>query len=145
MRIDDGVGSDIEVNHLDKPDGIWLSVSGEIDASNAAFADGLHGVIADSGRPVVLDFADVTFMDSSGIRELHRCPRSAGSRLRVAALHRSVRRILELASLLDQFEPFADGDDPPASGVTSTGRAERCLAPTSGDSRWIGSVGRCSQ
>ena len=124
MRIDDGVGPDIEVTLLDKPDEICVSVSGEIDISNAsAFAAELQAAIADSDRPVVLDLAEVTFMDSSGIRELMIVRASLGPRLRVAALHRSVRRILELASLLDQFEACADGDtsgDPPATSASST-------------------------
>ena len=103
--------STIEVTLLDKPDGIWVSVSGEIDISNASeFAAGMQTAITDTGRPVVLDLAQVTFMDSSGIRELMIARASLGPRLRVAALHRSVRRILELASLLDQFEAGADGD-----------------------------------
>ena len=127
MVFEDGVVSDIEVTHLEKADGVWVSVSGEIDASNAsAFADGLQAAIAESDRPIVLDLARVTFMDSSGIRELVNARESAGPRLRVAALHRSVRRILELASLLDQFEARADGDtssDPPAPSEPSTGLA----------------------
>ena len=44
-----GVGSDIEVNYLDEPDGTWLLVSGELDASTvSAFADALQGPIAGS-------------------------------------------------------------------------------------------------
>ena len=121
------VRSNIEVKLLDKPDGMWVSVSGEIDISNAsAFAAGLQSAIADSDRPVVLDLAEVTFMDSSGIRELMIVRASLGPRLRVAALHRSVRRVLELASLLDQFEVCDDGDtsgDPPAPNASSAGLA----------------------
>ena len=127
MRIDDVVGSNIEVRLLDRPDGIWVSVSGEIDISNAPeFGARLQTAVADADRPVVLDLGQVTFMDSSGIRELMSLRASLGPRLRVAALHRSVRRILELASLLDQFEPGADGDttsDRPTPSGSSTGLA----------------------
>jgi anti-anti-sigma factor len=73
--------------------------SGEMDVSTAYRLEG-H-VIGEAGRGdrVALDLAGVTFIDSTGLRALLRLRQEAvrmGWRLRVAAVHPHVRRLLEM-------------------------------------------------
>jgi anti-anti-sigma factor len=52
---------------------------------------------------VILDLSGVTFMSTAGINALLKAGELGGPRLRVRAMSRPVRRVLELTSLLDRF------------------------------------------
>jgi anti-anti-sigma factor len=82
-----------------------LRLEGELDL---AACDGLRArVDAAAGRPLVFDMAEVTFVDSSALRELLRaqmeCERR-GDRLVVAALPAAVTRLLGLTRTATLFE-----------------------------------------
>jgi len=95
-----------------------LTVSGEVDASTV---DGFDGAVDDiidrGGRFVVLDFSDVQFLDSSGLRGVVRARNlleEHDGRLTVAGLSGAAQRVLELTGLLEHLrestsEPAADG------------------------------------
>lgn len=83
----------------EEKEGTVISVSGEVDVSNAAelraaLDAGLSGA---SGHEVVVDLSDVPYIDSTGIGVLvgaaHRAAES-GARLVVARPQRNVLRVL---------------------------------------------------
>jgi len=81
-----------------------LPLIGEYDLANAdAFAATLDA--ADDGqRTVVIDFSEVTYVDSSTLNVLVRKHKSMGSRLRILVPTRSTaRRIFDLSGLSGQL------------------------------------------
>jgi anti-anti-sigma factor len=82
-----------------------LAVAGEIDmATEDAFRRGLAEAIAKKPTTIVVDLAEVTFMDSTGISALiraHATFRHAGGVLSVVNCQRLVRRALEVTGVLD--------------------------------------------
>ena len=94
-------------------DGV-VHVEGEIDSYVApAFDDQLVALDAAS-----IDLSAVTFMDSSGVKVLvrhHRRGADRGDTLRIVAMSRPVRRILEISGLLRMFT-----DEAPMRPSTTT-------------------------
>jgi anti-sigma B factor antagonist len=92
----------------DQPDvgAITVRLSGEIDVANAtALTDALEAV-SEPGRRLVLDMADVTFIDSSGINVLLRATGWAGDRhagMSVQEASANVRKILQILGLTEHF------------------------------------------
>jgi len=83
-----------------------LSVVGEIDIATVEdFEAALARVIAIDGTPrVIVDFSEVAFCDSSGLAALDRAYDRAARRgidLRLVRPQRSVRRLLEIAGMLE--------------------------------------------
>jgi anti-anti-sigma factor len=103
---------DIAITRDTTADGVVLCVAGELDLLTApAFSDRLQTEITAAAGAVVLDLGQVTFMSSFGIDALLKAQELAGPRLHIRAIHPSVRRVLELSSLLERFNiPSADGD-----------------------------------
>ena len=97
------------------PDG-WtvLAVAGEIDLVTApGLADAVEEQL---GRgPVLLDLAEVVFLDSSGVRALDRILRLAEVHGRELAIRRALRpnveQVLTMTGLLDVL-PFAESSSP---------------------------------
>jgi anti-sigma B factor antagonist len=88
-----------------------VRATGEIDASTSgAFREGLLRVITDEpDRSLVVNLADVSFIDSTGTGVLvgvwHRVRSTAGS-LALAAPSRQVRGILEVTGLAKAFSVY---------------------------------------
>jgi anti-anti-sigma factor len=92
------MGAQIEVD----PDAGVVTGRGEIDM---AAADDLRAAISsafdvDRSRTVVVDLRDVTFIDSTGVKELLR-PVVEGFSLALRRPSGPVRRVLELSGLTD--------------------------------------------
>ena len=99
------VADEIEVTRQQTAEGVLLRVAGELDVLTApTFSTRLDTELTESPGPVMLDLGEVTFMSSAGIDALIKARAAGGSRLEIRALHPSVRRILELSSLLDHFD-----------------------------------------
>ncbi len=85
-----------------------IDVSGDIDmTSSPAFQDSLMDVLAEGPARVVVNLADVPFMDSSGVATLvkvYRKARSTGASMALAALGERVRGIFEVTKLDSFFE-----------------------------------------
>jgi anti-sigma B factor antagonist len=95
-----------------EPDGdVVLRVSGEIDAAvSPRFRDRLGELLDVSRDDVLVDLADVSFIDSSGLAVLvhaHHQLDGTGRRIVIARSSRTVTRALELAGLRALF----DGED----------------------------------
>ena len=92
----------------DQPDvgAITVRLSGEIDVANAtALTDSLEAV-SEPGRRLVLDMANVSFIDSSGVNVLLRAAGWAGDRhggLTIGDASANVRKILEILGLTEHF------------------------------------------
>lgn len=85
---------------------VVAAVQGEIDADNCA--DLGNSLIEGSEGPAtfVVDLAELTFIDSSGIAELLRVSKTAEERGQQFQLRRptpAVHRVLEITGLLEHF------------------------------------------
>jgi anti-sigma B factor antagonist len=88
---------------VDAPRGVvLLRLEGELDIAAApAIRGAIDGARAEGRAPVVLDFAEVTFVDSAALRELLEGDerlRADGAELVLAAPRPVVARLLELTS-----------------------------------------------
>ena len=85
----------------------------EIDAATVpAFRSVLEEAMRSNGDVVELDFADVAFMDSTGLGALidaHNELRPPGRSLRIHNPCRAVRRLFEVTGLVDWLAPV-DGE-----------------------------------
>lgn len=86
-----------------RSDVILLTVSGELDAVSAPrLGRHLEGLDLAEEQVVYLDLAAVSFIDSSGLRELVAPVRGL---IRVSAASDVVRRILEITGLEEMMSP----------------------------------------
>jgi anti-anti-sigma factor len=91
------------------PEGAALiALTGEVDlATSGRFRDVVEAVRADRPSVLVADFTEVSFIDSTMLRELlhaHRALISDGSRLVVAGAQPIVTRLLDLTGTAELFE-----------------------------------------
>jgi anti-sigma B factor antagonist len=80
-------------------------LSGELDVSTTAVLDGRLRAV-DAASVMTLDLADLTFIDSSGLRVLiqhHQRFESAGGRLQLVNVSSRASRLLEMAGLSDHL------------------------------------------
>jgi anti-sigma B factor antagonist len=86
---------------------VIIRIAGEVDlASSARLATTLDQFVNDGASTVTLDLSRVTFFDSSGIRVLVRATHDlaeTGHPLELATPSPAVRRVLEMAGVLDLF------------------------------------------
>jgi anti-anti-sigma factor len=81
-----------------------LVLEGEIDVSCArSLLSWLEHEIADGDGPIVVDLAAVSFIDSSGVAALLTARTAAGPRMRVGEIHPTVRRVFEIAAVIDRL------------------------------------------
>jgi anti-sigma B factor antagonist len=87
---------------------VLLALTGEFDlAAVPAARERFEQAAAGRPRGVVLDLAEVTFADSSALRELlraHAALRAEGVRLVLAAVPANVERLLDLTRARDLLE-----------------------------------------
>lgn len=90
------MGASIEV---DAAEGL-VTGRGEIDLSCAdELRDAIESVLeSQGGRPIVIDLRDVTFIDSTGVKELLR-PTIDGHAVTLRQPSTTVRKVLDLAGL----------------------------------------------
>jgi anti-anti-sigma factor len=92
---------EIEIQNSDER--TLVTLSGELDASTASFLyDKLSDLEVDNVQHVVLDLAQVTFMDSTGLGVIvteHKRLQHSGGSLTIFAPPSSVRRLFEITGL----------------------------------------------
>jgi anti-sigma B factor antagonist len=78
-----------------------LSLSGEMDMSNASRLTGALGGSVGPGR-VIIELSRLTFMDSTGVKQLvglSRTVKAAGGAIVLAAPHPNLARLFEIVNL----------------------------------------------
>ena len=112
---------ELEVNVELAPElrGSWpvLSVAGEVDIQTSPILQKHLQELLDQGKTsIVVDLAEVTFLDSTGLSVLvagiKRC-QGAGGDMRIVSPQPNVRRVLEITGLTDVFH--VDAPDEAAS------------------------------
>jgi anti-sigma B factor antagonist len=82
-----------------------LTVSGEVDVSNAAeLREALEAQLADGVSAVVVDIAEVSYIDSTGIGVLVACAHEAQEAGATLAVRRPQRNVARVFALLDVAE-----------------------------------------
>ena len=86
-------------------DGV-LTLRGELDAHTAAQLDeAVAGLVSDGQERLVLDVAELRFVDSSGLRSMIHAQGPDGSRVvELRSPSSSVLRLLEVTGLGDSFD-----------------------------------------
>ncbi|MDG4824756.1 STAS domain-containing protein [Asanoa sp. WMMD1127] len=101
-----------ETRTFAEPGRTVVAVSGECDLTvRDQFTSVLVGAV-DQAAVVVVDLADLRFMDSSGVHGLvvgHHAARDKGRRLYVVNAAGEVARVLALTGLADLLRPPLDG------------------------------------
>lgn len=90
-----------------------LALNGELDLANAETAKATLREALASGKDVVVDLADLEFLDSTGVAMLVAAMREVdGKRLSfLPSEHEAVRRLLKLTGL-DEWMGLAPVEDP---------------------------------
>lgn len=89
-----------------------IACSGEVDLADSGWADQIEAALASGSRHLVIDFRNVTFIDSSVVRVLvlaHRRTEADGW-VRVVYTHHVVGRVLEICGLTDVFPQYPTVD-----------------------------------
>jgi anti-sigma B factor antagonist len=111
----------LRVDAEDRGDHRVVTAAGEIDAATAdALSEAVSRTLDEGSTPVLLDFAQVTFIDSTGLGVLvksHRAAAAAG--VRFAVVHptpqtRKLIRVLGLDQLLSVHDSHEDALADPA-------------------------------
>ena len=88
-------------------DGTVVAVSGEVDVcTEAPLQQALLRIMREHGARLLLDVSGVSFMDCAGLRALQTTRRRAelhGGFMRLIAVSRAVRRIIELTGAHEAF------------------------------------------
>ncbi len=90
-----------------------LDLSGRITLGEAAgsLRDGIKDLLAKDQKYIVLNLADVTYIDSSGLGELvggFATVNNRGGRLKLLNLQQRVHELMQITKLYSVFEIFAD-------------------------------------
>jgi anti-anti-sigma factor len=96
---DDQAAEIVVETQIDSAGAPIVSVSGELDSSNAAsLEDSLAQVVGDHAEQLVLDLSALRFMDSAGVAVLVGVAANV-DRLRLREPSQAVRRVIELTGL----------------------------------------------
>ena len=97
-----------EVSYVERASRARIALRGELDmASSQLLARKLEAVERDHPQEIVLDLAELSFMDVSGLRALldaARRARRAGSSLVIVNPHPHIVRLLELTAIDQTLE-----------------------------------------
>jgi anti-sigma B factor antagonist len=103
-----------EVTTTDRPDGVLVALSGELDLASAPKLDDEPKHVEDRGPAViVLDLQELSFMDSSGLRAVLSADaraREAGRRLVLVRGDERVQRVLRITRLDERLEIVDSAD-----------------------------------
>jgi anti-anti-sigma factor len=104
----------LHVDIEDRTDHALVTAAGEIDAATAdILADAVSAALTDGHRQVLLDFAKVTFIDSTGLGVLvksHRAAEAVDARFCVVHPTPQTRKLIQVLGL-DQLLHVYDSPD----------------------------------
>ncbi|MEH2159902.1 MAG: STAS domain-containing protein [Nostoc sp.] len=91
-----------------------IKLNGNLNATTSQeFRQNITDVLEDGARIVLVDFKDVTFMDSSGLGALvlaFKTLRAADTKLVLCSINEQVRILFELTNMDKVFEIFPNQD-----------------------------------
>ncbi len=99
----------LRLDRTDRPDGTTLlRVGGDVDmGTSAEFRETVMGVVGEPGvTGLVLDLADLTFIDSNGVTALVKASRAAGERgvsFEVTNARDTIRGVLEMLGVYEML------------------------------------------
>ncbi|WP_197039027.1 STAS domain-containing protein [Herbidospora cretacea] len=125
----------LTLDHL--PDSTVVRAAGEIDATNCTHLAEAIMQGRQRGKPLILDFGAVTFLDSSGLHVLlnaHEGAAHAGQDFLLAGLHPHVTRLLDITGVLHLFQVHTSVEQARAAAMTTrpehgTGASSRHRIP----------------
>jgi anti-anti-sigma factor len=98
--------------------------NGILDSTKSQeFRQNITEVLESGAKIVLVDFQDVTFMDSSGLGALvlaFKALRAADSKLVICSINEQIRILFELTGMDKVFEIFSNQDDFHQSVLTRT-------------------------
>jgi len=99
----------------DKQDGVLISrIEGEINInSSPELRKAFDDYIRRKTKKIVVDFSQVTYVDSSGLAtlvELFQRLKKIGGKLRICSLSEKVRNVFEITRLVSIFEIYDDAE-----------------------------------
>src|SRR5690242_15292900 len=95
------------------PDHTTVRLVGDVDLACAERLAHAFGQALAADRPVVVDCAGITFIDSAGLRTFAEASALAGQcrlSFRLAAVHMPLSRVLELSGTTSLFDIVTDPD-----------------------------------
>ena len=110
----------VKLNNRQVGDVTVIDATGRITLGegSSALRDHIAGIVAKGDKKIILNLADVSYIDSSGIGELVRgftSVTSQGGQLKLLNLTKRVQDLLQITKLYTVFEVFDDE----AAGVRS--------------------------
>lgn len=92
-----------------------LQPQGILDGTKASqFRQEISNLVDQGAKTILIDFKDVSFMDSSGLGALVlalKTVRAAGSKLMVCSINEQIKILFELTSMDRVFEIFDSRED----------------------------------
>ena len=88
---------------------IQVTASGELDAASDELSRALDSAVAGGAQHLVVDLLDVTFIDSSVVRDLviaHRTVSQRGGWVRIVYTHHLIKRVIEICGLAEVFPQY---------------------------------------
>jgi anti-anti-sigma factor len=97
----------LSLTHQNVAGGVLVTVTGEVDATNADRLEAYLSEVRAPGQNVILDLSGLTFMDSRGLHvllRLHGAVRTQQARLSLAAVHDWPARLLQITGIWDALD-----------------------------------------
>ncbi|KQX66224.1 hypothetical protein ASD06_07610 [Angustibacter sp. Root456] len=91
------------------PGVVQVTASGELDAATDELSRALDSAVAGGADRLVVDLLDVTFIDSSVVRDLvlaHRAVSERGGWVRIVYTHHLIKRVIEICGLTQVFPQY---------------------------------------
>jgi stage II sporulation protein AA (anti-sigma F factor antagonist) len=88
---------------------VQVTARGKLDAATDELARALDSAVAGGADHLVVDLLDVTFIDSSVVRDLvlaHRAVSERGGWLRIVYTHHLITRVIEICGLSEIFPQY---------------------------------------
>jgi anti-sigma B factor antagonist len=104
----------LTLTHQHLPGMSVIAVIGEVDRNSSDRLAGYIGEVHRPGDHVVIDLAELSFMDSSGLRVLLDCARrcaDGGADLHLAAAHGAPARLLAVTGVDRRLSMYATAEE----------------------------------
>ncbi len=103
----------LKINVRETPEAVILDLDGRITLgeSAAALRDSIREFLASDQKNILLNLAEVTHIDSSGLGQLvgsYASVTNAGGQLKLLNLQKRVQDLMQVTKLLTVFEAYAN-------------------------------------